>query len=122
VQRLRTGASSPHSPSSTSASGKRFAVAETPQATTDSGVLAQEQRLRLERDWDISQTASPPSPIQPVSDDRAAGYPSPTVQADKPIERLRAAFGDEAFECLRTLKRRYDPDNVLRRNRNIPPL
>jgi FAD/FMN-containing dehydrogenase len=44
------------------------------------------------------------------------------VQADEPIERLPAAFGDEAFECLRTLKRRYDPDNMLRRNRNIPPL
>jgi FAD/FMN-containing dehydrogenase len=43
------------------------------------------------------------------------------MQADEPIERVRAAFGDEAFERLQTLKRRYDPDNVLRRNQNIPP-
>jgi FAD/FMN-containing dehydrogenase len=43
------------------------------------------------------------------------------MQADEPIERLRAAFGDEAFERLQGLKRRYDPDNVLRRNQNIPP-
>jgi FAD/FMN-containing dehydrogenase len=43
------------------------------------------------------------------------------MQADEPIDRVRAAFGDEAFERLRTLKRRYDPDNVLHRNQNIPP-
>jgi FAD/FMN-containing dehydrogenase len=43
------------------------------------------------------------------------------MQADEPIERVRAAFGAEAFERLQTLKRRYDPGNVLRRNQNIPP-
>ena len=43
------------------------------------------------------------------------------MQADEPIERVRAAFGRESFERLQTLKRRYDPDNVLRRNQNIPP-
>jgi FAD/FMN-containing dehydrogenase len=34
---------------------------------------------------------------------------------------VRAAFGDDAFERLRALKRRHDPDNVLDRNQNIPP-
>jgi FAD/FMN-containing dehydrogenase len=44
------------------------------------------------------------------------------MQADEPIERVRAAFGDDAFERLRALKTRYDPTNILRRNQNIPPL
>jgi FAD/FMN-containing dehydrogenase len=44
------------------------------------------------------------------------------MQADEPLERLRAAFGDGSFERLRALKTRYDPANVLRRNQNIPPL
>jgi len=43
------------------------------------------------------------------------------MQADEPIERVRAAFGDEAFGRLQALKRRYDRANVLRRNQNIPP-
>src|SRR5207247_5112182 len=41
------------------------------------------------------------------------------MQADEPLERLRAAFGDEAFGRLQTLKSRFDPNNVLRRNQNI---
>ncbi|HZB34831.1 MAG TPA: FAD-binding oxidoreductase [Gaiellaceae bacterium] len=44
------------------------------------------------------------------------------MQADEPLERVRAAFGGEAFERLRALKSRYDPGNVLRRNQNIPPV
>jgi FAD/FMN-containing dehydrogenase len=43
------------------------------------------------------------------------------MQEDEPIERVRAAFGTEAFERLQALTRRYDPNNVLRRNQNIPP-
>ncbi len=43
------------------------------------------------------------------------------MQADEPLERVRAAFGEEAFERLQALKKRYDPNNVLHRNQNIPP-
>jgi FAD/FMN-containing dehydrogenase len=44
------------------------------------------------------------------------------MQADEPIERVRAAYGDESFARLQALKSRYDPDNVLHKNQNIPPL
>ncbi len=44
------------------------------------------------------------------------------MQADEPVERVRAAFGEGAFDRLRALKTRYDPTNVLRRNQNVPPL
>jgi FAD/FMN-containing dehydrogenase len=43
------------------------------------------------------------------------------MQADEPLERVRAAFGDGAFERLQVLKTQFDPTNVLRRNQNIPP-
>jgi FAD/FMN-containing dehydrogenase len=43
------------------------------------------------------------------------------MQADEPVERLRAAFGDDAFARLQALKTRFDPGNVLHRNQNIPP-
>jgi FAD/FMN-containing dehydrogenase len=56
--------------------------------------------------------------IQPWS--VSGGYAN-YMQADEPIERVRAAFGAEPFERLQALKRRYDPGNVLRRNQNIPP-
>jgi FAD/FMN-containing dehydrogenase len=44
------------------------------------------------------------------------------MQADEPIERVRAAFGSNAFDRLQILKRRYDLHNILHRNQNIPPL
>jgi FAD/FMN-containing dehydrogenase len=43
------------------------------------------------------------------------------MQADEPLERVRAAFGPKSFDRLRVLKGRYDPANVLHRNQNIPP-
>jgi FAD/FMN-containing dehydrogenase len=58
--------------------------------------------------------------IEPWSFSRG-GYVN-YMQADEPVEGVRAAFGDEAFTRLQALKRRYDPNNVLRHNQNIPPL
>ena len=44
------------------------------------------------------------------------------MQADEPLERVRATFGAEAFDRLQRLKQQHDPHNILHRNQNIPPL
>jgi FAD/FMN-containing dehydrogenase len=49
-----------------------------------------------------------------------AGYGN-YAQADEPLERVRAAFGEERWDRLRATKRRYDPENRFRFNHNIPP-
>ena len=40
---------------------------------------------------------------------------------DEGEERVRAAYPHGAFERLATVKRRYDPVNIMRRNQNIRP-
>jgi FAD/FMN-containing dehydrogenase len=64
--------------------------------------------------WDRETAAA----IEPWS--VSGGYAN-YMQADEPLERVRAAYGPENFDRLQALKRRYDPDNVLHRNQNIPP-
>ena len=36
-------------------------------------------------------------------------------------ERIRQAYGAQKYDRLKTLKRRYDPENLFRLNQNIPP-
>jgi len=40
---------------------------------------------------------------------------------DEGEERVRAAYPGTTWNRLRTIKRRYDPDNLFRLNQNIPP-
>jgi len=41
--------------------------------------------------------------------------------ADEGEERVRAAYPGATWDRLATIKRRYDPNNLFRRNQNIPP-
>ena len=49
-----------------------------------------------------------------------AGYAN-YAPVDETAERVRLAFGNERFERLTQVKRRYDPDNRFRFNLNFPP-
>ena len=49
----------------------------------------------------------------------AGGYVG--FMGDEDEETLRAAYPNGAWERLRELKARYDPENVFRLNHNIPP-
>ncbi len=40
---------------------------------------------------------------------------------DEGEERVRAAYPGPAWERIRSVKRRYDPENLFRLNQNIPP-
>jgi FAD/FMN-containing dehydrogenase len=40
---------------------------------------------------------------------------------DEGEDRIRAAYPGATWDRLREIKRRYDPDNLFRRNQNIPP-
>jgi FAD/FMN-containing dehydrogenase len=40
---------------------------------------------------------------------------------DESADRVRAAYGDERWDRLVAVKRRYDPENRFRFNHNIPP-
>ena len=42
------------------------------------------------------------------------------MTADESDERVRATYGAN-YERLAAAKRAYDPDNLFRMNRNIPP-
>jgi FAD/FMN-containing dehydrogenase len=41
--------------------------------------------------------------------------------AEEGEDRIRAAYGPEKYERLKTLKRKWDPDNFFRLNQNISP-
>jgi hypothetical protein len=40
---------------------------------------------------------------------------------DEGEERVRDAYGAEKYDRLKSLKRKYDPENFFRLNQNIPP-
>jgi len=89
------------------------------QAAFNVSVMATWQDAALDELY-IEWTRETAAAIEPWSFS-GGGYVN-YMQADEPIERVRAAFGEDAFERLQALKTRYDPNNVLHRNQNIPPV
>jgi FAD/FMN-containing dehydrogenase len=88
------------------------------QAAFNVSVMATWQDAALDEET-IAWARETAAAIEPWS--VSGGYVN-YMQADEPIERVRAAFGDEAFTRLQALKSRYDPNNILHRNQNVPPL
>jgi FAD/FMN-containing dehydrogenase len=88
------------------------------QAAFNVSVMATWQDSGLD-EQQIAWARETAAAIEPWS--TSGGYVN-YMQADEPVERVRAAFGAEAFERLQALKSRFDPNNVLRRNQNIAPL
>jgi FAD/FMN-containing dehydrogenase len=46
-------------------------------------------------------------------------YVNDAVESD--VASVRAVYGNEKYDRLVSLKRKYDPDNVFRLNQNIRP-
>ena len=46
-------------------------------------------------------------------------YVNDAVESD--VDSVRAIYGNEKYNRLVKLKRKYDPDNVFRMNQNIRP-
>jgi FAD/FMN-containing dehydrogenase len=52
---------------------------------------------------------------------RAAGVYVNFLDADEGAGRVRDAYGEDTYRRLREVKAKYDPDNALHVNQNIPP-
>ena len=52
---------------------------------------------------------------------RTTRAPTSTSSATRARQGVRAAYPGATWDRLAEIKRRYDPDNVFRRNQNVPP-
>jgi FAD/FMN-containing dehydrogenase len=101
------------------------AVARVPEdATAYSGRNAQ-HNLNIVGAWEMTDP-DPERHIAWVRETWEAMQPFASgayvnFMSDEPADRLRGVYGSEKYDRLVALKRRYDPENVLRHNQNIVP-
>lgn len=72
-----------------------------------------EESTRPEHEAWVEQVAGP------LRDDRPGSYVGFLGEEDEPA--LRAAYTDATWDRLKQVKAQYDPENLFRRNQNVPP-
>ena len=56
-----------------------------------------------------------------ITENRFHVYLNPERASDEGAERVKAAYPGATWDRLRKIKKQYDPQNLFRLNKNIPP-
>jgi FAD/FMN-containing dehydrogenase len=100
------------------------AIARTPNDATafahrDRPMFANAVAMYVDPAEEETHTAWTEALAESLGKNGAGGYVG--FMGEESEETLRAAYPNGAWERLRELKARYDPDNLFRLNHNIPP-
>jgi hypothetical protein len=102
------------------------AIARVPAAATAFSHRDMPLYLAVNNSWDPAQESRPERQIawtetlwQSLAPRATGAYVN--FLGDEGEERVRAAYSPDTYARLAKIKRRYDPDNLFRRNANIQP-
>jgi len=100
------------------------AIARVPNDATAFGHRDAERLIWTAAIWEDGDAAPHVDWVRRLSEDVArlrTGAVYVNALEDERPERVRAAYTPEAWRRLVALKDRYDPENLLRLNQNVPP-